>query len=240
MLITGWFLSGLQTGMADPQEVMMTIVFLGLGFGFTLAIFPLYSWIPMLAEEDDPFLSGYIFLMLPTVILFFLLSYVDQYSWLRESLDLPKILQVAGLIMIVTGGLWSAFQRDLGRMLGYAVIVENGFAVLAVGLMTIRGYQLFANLFLRPPGVFRFVGALPFIDQGAGGVVKTCRCGWAWPPLSVIVHSSPGCSVFGGRIAGFSRLSAADSHYRRIGQPISQFCLDDYRGYRRDMDQRHL
>jgi NADH-quinone oxidoreductase subunit N len=148
MLITGWFLSGLQTGVADPQEVMMTIVFLGLGFGFTLAIFPLYSWIPMLAEEDDPFLSGYIFLMLPTAILFFLLSYVDQYSWLRESLDLPRILQVAGLIMIVTGGLWSAFQRDLGRMLGYAVIVENGFAVLAVGLMTVRGYQLFASMFL--------------------------------------------------------------------------------------------
>jgi formate hydrogenlyase subunit 3/multisubunit Na+/H+ antiporter MnhD subunit len=33
-------------------------------------------------------------------------------------------------------------------MFGFAVIVENGFAILALGLMTIRGYELFANMLL--------------------------------------------------------------------------------------------
>ena len=148
LLMTGWLMGGLQTGMADPQDVILAVIFLGLGFGFALAIFPLYSWIPMLAEEEDPFVSGFVFVMLPTAILFSLLAYVDQYSWLRESLDLPRIFQVAGVMMIVTGGIWSAFQRNLARMFGYAVIVENGFAVLSLGLMTTRGYELFANLFI--------------------------------------------------------------------------------------------
>jgi multicomponent Na+:H+ antiporter subunit D len=148
LLMTGWIMGGLQTGAADPEDAVLAVVFLGLGFGFVLAIFPLYSWIPMLAEEEDPFATGFVYIMLPAAILFSLLAYVDQYSWLRESLDLPRIFQVAGVIMIVTGGIWCAFQRNLARMFGYAVIVENGLAVLSLGLMTVRGYQLFANLLL--------------------------------------------------------------------------------------------
>jgi NADH-quinone oxidoreductase subunit N len=148
MLFTGWFLGGLQTGSADPQDVKLALIFLGLGFGFVLAIFPLYSWIPMLAGEENPYTVGFVLIMLPTAALFSLMAYVDQYSWLRESVDLPRIFQTAGVMMIVSGGIFSGFQRNLARMFGYAVIVENGFSVLAIGLMTIRGYGLFANLLL--------------------------------------------------------------------------------------------
>lgn len=148
LLITGWLLSGIETAPADPAEVIQIIIFLGVGFAFIMAIFPLYSWIPMLAEEEDTFLTGYLFLLLQTGVLFYLLSFIDHYSWLRESIDLPRILQYAGLLMIITGGLWSGFQRNLARMFGFAVIVENGFAILALGLMTVRGYELFANMLL--------------------------------------------------------------------------------------------
>jgi NADH-quinone oxidoreductase subunit N len=148
MLFTGWFLGGLQTGSADPQDVRLALIFLGIGFGFVLAIFPFYSWIPKLTGEEDPYLVGFILIMLPTAALFSLLAYVDQYSWLRESVELPRIFQTAGVMMIVTGGIFSGFQRNIARMFGYAVIVENGFSVLAIGLMTARGYELFANLLL--------------------------------------------------------------------------------------------
>jgi len=148
LLITGWLLSGIETAPSDPAEVIQIIIFLGVGFAFILAIFPLYSWIPMLAEEEDTFLTGYIFLLLQSGVLFFLLTFIDHYSWLRESVDLPRILQYAGILMIITGGLWSGFQRNMARMFGFAVIVENGFAILALGLMTIRGYELFANMLL--------------------------------------------------------------------------------------------
>ncbi len=147
LLLTGWFLGGLQTGSADPVDVLVALVFLGLGFAFVLAIFPLYSWIPMLAEDEEPVLTGFIFVVLPSAILFSFLSYLDQYSWLRESVDLPVIFQVAGVLMIATGGIFSGFQKNLARMFGYAVIVENGLSVLSIGLMTSRGYELFAGMF---------------------------------------------------------------------------------------------
>ena len=35
--------------------------------------------------------------------------------------------------MVLTGGIWVVFQRDLGRMFGYAVILEIGRSILAIG-----------------------------------------------------------------------------------------------------------
>jgi len=41
---------------------------------------------------------------------------------------------LSGLLMVVTGGLWSAFQRNLARQMAYAVIAETGFSLLALSL----------------------------------------------------------------------------------------------------------
>ena len=57
-----------------------------------------------------------------------------------------------GLIMVVSGGLLAAFQRHLGRIMGYAVIVETGFSILTISLGgSIRiGYFLHALGSPRP------------------------------------------------------------------------------------------
>jgi NADH-quinone oxidoreductase subunit N len=36
--------------------------------------------------------------------------------------------------MIVTGGLWAAFQRHVGRIMAYGAIAETGFSLLALSL----------------------------------------------------------------------------------------------------------
>jgi len=38
------------------------------------------------------------------------------------------------LLMIVTGGLWAATQRHLGRIMAYGAIAETGFSILALSL----------------------------------------------------------------------------------------------------------
>jgi NADH-quinone oxidoreductase subunit N len=50
--------------------------------------------------------------------------------------------------MVLTAGLWEAFQRDLARLLGYGVIVETGYSLLAISLASRIGDQLFASMFL--------------------------------------------------------------------------------------------
>lgn len=148
LLLTGWLLGGMESAPLDVDQTVQILIFLGVGFAFTLAIFPLYSWIPMLAEDEEPYLVGFILLVLPTSVMLFLLTFIDRYAWLRTSVNLPAFMQYAGVLMVVTGGIGAGFQKNLARIFGYAVIVENGFAVLAMGLMTLRGNEIFANMLL--------------------------------------------------------------------------------------------
>jgi formate hydrogenlyase subunit 3/multisubunit Na+/H+ antiporter MnhD subunit len=148
LLFTGWLLGGFETAPTDQAAITRALVFLGLGFAFILAIFPFYSWIPMLTEHEDPYVTGFILILFPTAILLFGIAFIEKYSWLRNSLELQRSLQIVGTLMVVTGGIWSAFQRNLGRMFGYAVIIENGLSLISIGLITQNGFLIFANQFL--------------------------------------------------------------------------------------------
>jgi len=134
ILSAGWLLSGVEVSPGDWALAVQSAAMLGLGFAFLLAIFPLYSWIPLLAEESSPYTVGFILWVLPTITILFGIGFLDRYTWLRTYPLLPGTFQFTGLLMVVTGGLWSAFQRHLGRMMGYAAVVETGFSLLALSL----------------------------------------------------------------------------------------------------------
>ena len=134
ILFAGWLLAGVESSPSDLALAVQSGIILGLGFAFLLALFPLYVWLPMLAEEVSPYALGFLFWVLPTITVIFGMGFLDRYSWLRTSGGLSQALSVGGLVMVVTGGLWSAFQRHLSRQMAYAVIAETGFSLLAFGL----------------------------------------------------------------------------------------------------------
>jgi len=134
ILFAGWFLAGVEASPGDLELAVQSATILGFGFAFLLAVFPLYTWLPMLAEEVSPYILGFLFWVLPTITIIFGMGFLDRYAWLRTSEQLGQILSLSGLLMIVTGGLFSAFQRQLGRQMAYAVIAETGFSLLALSL----------------------------------------------------------------------------------------------------------
>lgn len=134
ILFAGWLLAGVESSPGDLTLAVQSATILGLGFAFLLAMFPLYVWLPMLAEEASPYVLGFLFWVMPTITIIFGMGFLDRYSWLRTSAQLSQTLSVGGLIMVVTGGLWSAFQRHLSRQMAYAVIAETGFSLLAFSL----------------------------------------------------------------------------------------------------------
>jgi NADH-quinone oxidoreductase subunit N len=134
ILFAGWLLAGVEASPGDLALAVQSATILGLGFAFLLAMFPLYTWLPMLAEEASPYVLGFLFWVLPTITIIFGMGFLDRYSWLRTSGQLSQIMSVGGLLMVVTGGLWSAFQRHLSRQMAYAVIAETGFSLLALSL----------------------------------------------------------------------------------------------------------
>lgn len=143
ILFSGWLLTGIEANSGNLVLILQASILLGLGFIFLLAIFPFHSWIPLLTEETSPLTVGFILWIFPTAAMFFGLGLIDRYTWLRDLANLPMILTGAGVLMVVSGGLLAAFQRHLGRIMGYAVIVETGYSLLAIGLGGQTGLNLF-------------------------------------------------------------------------------------------------
>jgi len=153
ILFTGWMLTGVGTAPEDQGLVLRVIVTMGLGFAFLLAVFPFHSWIPMLAQEANPYSAAFVFLLLPGSIMLLGLGFLNNFAWLRTLPGAYLLLRSAGVLMVVTAGLWAAFQRHLGRMLAYALIMEIGFSFITIGLA--QGTQ--AGTFL---GIF-FAAVVP-------------------------------------------------------------------------------
>jgi len=143
VLFAGWAAAGVEANPADQRMLGQALVLLGLGFAFWLAIFPFYTWVPLLSEKSDSYAAGFILSLIPVVVLLLMLQFMDNFTWLRDFRNLQPVLRLTGMLMVVTGGIWAAFQRDLSRLFGYAVIIENGFALLALSLGSRFGFEIY-------------------------------------------------------------------------------------------------
>jgi formate hydrogenlyase subunit 3/multisubunit Na+/H+ antiporter MnhD subunit len=166
ILFAGWLLSGVETSPGDVDMTIQATAMLAMGFAFLLAIFPLYTWIPMLIEEAPPYLIGFLLWLMPQTTALFAMGFLDRYPFLRLSPDLMNLLRTTGLLMVVSAGLWAAFQRHLGRLMGYAAIAETGFLLIALGLGTASGIQLvFLQIIPRGLGLAVWAMSLSIIQS---------------------------------------------------------------------------
>lgn len=134
IMFSGWLLAGFESVPADPMDATRVVAFLGIGLILYMGIFPFHSWILVLMEEVHPYSATFVFVLLPWMVSFFGLAFLDRYVWLSTSANLPVVLRLTGLVMVVVSGLWIAFERHLGRQLGFAAMFETGLSLMALSL----------------------------------------------------------------------------------------------------------
>lgn len=167
LLLSTSFLGSGEAVLADPERGPLVIAMLGLGLALAIGLFPFHTWLPLIGEEAHPYLAGFLFWIIPTGTVLFGVGFLERFSSLQYAPALPGLLQTAGLVMAIAGGGWAAMERHWGRALGYVMMAEIGYTLLALSLE--NGYSL-ALFSLLPRGLALTVWglALSVLQRQAG------------------------------------------------------------------------
>jgi NADH-quinone oxidoreductase subunit N len=136
ILLSGWLLESSAANPGNVPLMFQAALILGMGFAILLAVVPFQSWVPMVAEKSPPLASAFIFVVLQQAVVCLILTFLGAYPWLGQNPIVNRTLTVVGGGMVAVGGLFAFGQQNFGRALGYAVLIDIGAVVLALGLGT--------------------------------------------------------------------------------------------------------
>jgi len=139
ILFGGWLLGGIEASPSDTARLLQSVIFLGIGFTLWLAVVPFHSWVPQLSRDIHPYINGFILGILPVVTMLIMVDFISGLVWLRESPYLQPTLFLVGTIMIASTGVFALLEKDMRRLVGYAILLESGYALLAIGLQSETG-----------------------------------------------------------------------------------------------------
>ena len=134
LLVTPWLID-LQALNPDNLALLRyAAVLLAMGFAILLAAAPFHGWVSAVAANAPPVAAAFVLTATNAVVLLLMLNLLQSYPWLSEDPQVFGLLRLGGLLMAAVGGLLAFAQRDLGRLLGYAVLSDMGCTLAALGV----------------------------------------------------------------------------------------------------------
>lgn len=169
LLAAAWLLdqSRLQsTGLGMVSGALLPAAF---GFGLLLAIFPFGTWIPALTADAPPLVSAFLLAAGQAMVFYLVTVFLRATPWAMADRTALRVIQLAGLVMVASGGLMAAVQRDLGRLFGYAALSDLGYVLLALGSEGSQALTL-ASLHMvnRSASIALAAGSLAILRQRLG------------------------------------------------------------------------
>lgn len=141
ILLTGWLVDTLEVNPNDPALIQAATLTLMVGFAVWLGVAPFHSWLPLTAETAPPLVTVFVINSLQAVVAALLLAFMAEYAWLRQNPLLYAGLTAGGTATALVGGAFLLGQTNLSRAMSYAVLVDTGAVLLALGLNTVTGVQ---------------------------------------------------------------------------------------------------
>ena len=146
ILFTGSLLEVAGITSATPVLAIRVTFLLGFGFAILMTVPPFHLWLPKSADESDPYILVFILVILQSAGFFFLIRFLDSYIWLREQTAIFDGIRIAGIITTILAVGFSASQRDLKKLMAYALLVDLGVMLIAIGSGEEAGFRIALSL----------------------------------------------------------------------------------------------
>ena len=138
-VVASWYIEQAPLNPDDTTPYRIASWLLIAGFILLLQPAPLHVAIPAVAGQAPPVVAAFLWIGGQAVILFLLQRFLVTYPWLSTAVDSARWLLWLGIFTAVLGGLLTAAQKRLGRMLGYAAVYDYGILIVAMGLRGTAG-----------------------------------------------------------------------------------------------------
>ena len=181
---------------ADTTLPRLTGLLLIFGFGLFLGVVPFQSWLSMVSTEAPPMVSAFLFSVGSSVVIFKMFGAFHKFPWLVTDGDVLHLALLAGVASVILGGVLAAFQRDFGRLLGWAGLADMGFLLVSLSPGSSEALAVSALLLLN-----RWV-AISLICMGMG-VLRRERQVDSFEAMAGVIWHKP-FSVFGLAVGGLS------------------------------------
>jgi formate hydrogenlyase subunit 3/multisubunit Na+/H+ antiporter MnhD subunit len=136
ILLAGWQMDALAISPGNSNALSIATTLLTIGSIILLSVAPFHAWIPEVAQNSAPLPVAFVLSVLPSAIVFFLLNALNEQDWLRNSQFFYATMRWGGIGLIAVGGLFALGQKDFGRLMGYAVLIDYGAVCLAISLLS--------------------------------------------------------------------------------------------------------
>lgn len=151
LMITQLLLEQFTVFPNDLGLLQTATILLAFSFALLLGAVPFQSWMSAVAMDGSPPMVTFLFTVNLGAVWFLLLAYLETYSWLSAQAAFGQLFTLVGLIMMVAGGTLAATQDRLGRIVGYATLVDNGAMFVALGSRHVTGLSLSIMMLIARP-----------------------------------------------------------------------------------------
>jgi len=146
ILFTGSLLEVAGITSATPVLAQRVTFMLGFGFAILMTVPPFHLWMPRSADESDPYILVFILIILQSAGLFFLLRFLNSYIWLREQALIFDGIRIAGIMTTILAVVFAASQRDIKKLMVYALLIDLGVMLISIGSATQEGFRIALSL----------------------------------------------------------------------------------------------
>jgi len=128
--------------MGDNRVIRVAFVFILVGIGLKLAMFPLHLWLPNAYSYAPSVVSVFLAATATKVAVYVLLRFaftVFGFDYPFQAATLSWVLMPLALIAMFAMSIVAIFQSDLKRMLAYSSVAQIGYILLGVSMLSKPG-----------------------------------------------------------------------------------------------------